>query len=202
MVPGTAGLRRGYDDPVPLRSDMFKRLVITLTVLAVLSMAPFGLWACGDTDFLDLDPDTSLHVTGRAIEVDIASYRLKVSGKVDQEISLEYDEIVHLTPKVTGSPDLVCPGYFVDKASWSGVPFKTVLDVAGVRPDAAWVRMKSADGFSIKVELEVALRPDSFLAYELEGQRLPVEHGFPLRAVLPGQDGARWVKWITELALE
>ena len=181
---------------------MFRRLVIPLLIQAALCVVPLGVSACADTDYLDLDPNTGLHITGRPTEVDIASYRLKVSGKVDQEISLEYDEILGLAPKVTGSPDLVCPGYFVDKASWSGVPFKTVLDMAGVRPDAAWVRMKSADGFSIKVELEVALRPDSFLAYELEGQTLAVEHGFPLRAVLPGQDGARWVKWITELVLE
>ncbi len=181
---------------------MFRRLGIPLVMLAAVWVVPLSVSACADTDYLDLDPNTSLHITGRPIEVEIASYRLKVSGKVDQEVSLEYDEILRLTPKVTGSPDLVCPGYFVDKASWSGVPFKTVLDVAGVRPDAAWVRMKSADGFSIKVELEVALHPASFLAYELEGQALPVEHGFPLRAVLPGQDGARWVKWIMELVLE
>ena len=64
------------------------------------------------------------------------------------------------------------------------------------------MRMKSADGYTIKVELEVALAPDSFLAYELDGKPLPVSQGFPLRAVFPGQEGNRWVKWIIELVVE
>jgi DMSO/TMAO reductase YedYZ molybdopterin-dependent catalytic subunit len=181
---------------------MPRRLLALLPLVAALSLVPLFTWACGDPGYLDVDPATGLHITGQPVEVDISSYRLEVTGKVDEPVSLTYEEILRLSPKVTGSPDLVCPGFFVDKADWSGVPFKTILDMAGVQPDAAWVRMKAADGFSIKVELEVALRPDSFLAYEVEGQTLPVSQGFPLRAVLPGEDGARWVKWIVGLILE
>jgi len=177
-------------------------LVAAVLVVGVALGLVFGLRRCvGDTDFNEVDPATGLHLTGTPTKVDISIYRLKVSGKVDKELSLTYDEIRAL-PKVTGSPDLVCPGYFVDKAAWSGVAFKSILDGAGVQPDAAWVRMKAADGYHSKVELGVALAPDSFLAYELNGKPLPVKQGFPLRAVFPGQEGSRWVKWIVELVVE
>jgi DMSO/TMAO reductase YedYZ molybdopterin-dependent catalytic subunit len=184
-----------------------KRLVLWLLLaLAVIGAAlgvllPLALRSTGP-DYLEVDPATGLHITGTPMEVEIATYRLKVTGKVERELSLSYEDILALTPKVTGSLDLVCPGYFVDKAAWSGVPFKTILDMAGVQADAAWVRMKAADGYSIKVELQVALEPDSFLAYQLDGKTLPVSQGFPLRAVFPGQEGNRWVKWILELVVE
>jgi DMSO/TMAO reductase YedYZ molybdopterin-dependent catalytic subunit len=181
---------------------MPKRLLITAVVAAALCLLLPLVWGCADADYLEVDPATELHVTGNPTEVDITSYRLVVSGKVEQGLSLSYDEILGLLPKVTASPELVCPGYFVDIAAWSGVPFRTILDMAGVQTDAAWVRMKSADGFSIKVELEVALAPDSFLAYELEGKTLPASQGFPLRAVFPDQEGSRWVKWVVELVVE
>jgi DMSO/TMAO reductase YedYZ molybdopterin-dependent catalytic subunit len=174
-------------------------LVVIAVGLGVL--LPLALRS-GGSDYLEVDPATGLHITGTPTEVDISSYRLKVTGKVERELSLTYDDILALTPKVTSSPDLVCPGYFVDKATWSGVTFKAILDMAGVKADAAWVRMKAADGYSIKVELAVALAPDSFLAYELSGKPLPEKQGFPLRAVFPGQEGNRWVKWIVELVVE
>jgi DMSO/TMAO reductase YedYZ molybdopterin-dependent catalytic subunit len=184
-----------------------KRLVLALLVgLAVIAVAlgvllPLVLRS-GGSGYLEVDPETGLHMTGTPTEVDIATYRLKVTGKVKRELCLSYEEILELKPKISGSPDLVCPGYFVDQAAWLGVTFKTILDAAGVVADAAWVRMRAADGYSIKVELEVAMAPDSFLAYELEGKTLPVSQGFPLRAVLPGQEGNRWVKWIIELVVE
>ncbi len=182
---------------------MSRRVIILATIMILAAAGVmFAAFRCaGDTDFQDVDPATGLHITGTPIEVDITTYRLRVTGKVDRELSLSYQEILAL-PKVTGSPDLLCPGYFVDKATWSGVTFKSILDQAGLRPEAAWVRMKSADGYSIKVELAVALAADSFLAHELSGEQLPISQGFPLRAVFPGQEGNRWVKWIVELVVE
>ena len=151
--------------------------------------------------YLSVDPATGLHMTGTPTVVDLASYTLKVSGKVANELNLTYDAL-RLLPKMTASPELVCPGFFVDNATWSGVPLKTILEMAGVEPDATEIRMNAADRYSVTVDLEVALDPDSFLAYELTGQTLPVLQGFPLRAVFPGQEGNRWVKWLLEIEVE
>jgi DMSO/TMAO reductase YedYZ molybdopterin-dependent catalytic subunit len=151
--------------------------------------------------YTEVDPATGLHVTGIPSAVDLASYRLRVTGKVVRELSLTYDEIRSL-PKVTASPTLTCPGAFVDHATWSGVPIPAILELAGVQPDAKRIRMEGADGYSSVLLIDEALQPQNFLAYELEGETLPALHGFPLRAVIPEHIGAFWVKWILEIQVQ
>ncbi len=149
----------------------------------------------------EVDPATGLHVTGYPVVIDFASYRLEVKGKVSKELSLTYDDLRRL-PKVTASPTLVCPGAFTDNATWSGVPIGVILEMAGVQADAKRIRMASADGYSSVLGLDEALQPGNFLAHELEGEPLPVLHGFPLRAVIPGHIGAFWVKWLVEIEVQ
>lgn len=151
--------------------------------------------------YLDPDLAAGLTMTGTPVEIDLASYRLKVSGKVDHELSLTYEEI-RLLPKMTASPWLECPGYFIDIAEWSGVPLNVILDMAGVHPDASRLRMISADGYVARIGMDVALAPDNFLAYEVDGETLPALHGFPLRAVLPERPGGEWVKWLLEIEID
>jgi DMSO/TMAO reductase YedYZ molybdopterin-dependent catalytic subunit len=151
--------------------------------------------------YLEVDAATGLHMTGTPTVVDLATYRLKVTGKVDHELSLTYDELRAL-PRVTARPDLVCPGYFVDSATWTGVPLKTILDMAGVQADATEVIMQSADNYNTGTYLKTVLDSGGFLAYELDGEPLPVLQGFPLRAVLPGEEGNLWAKWLIVIMVE
>jgi DMSO/TMAO reductase YedYZ molybdopterin-dependent catalytic subunit len=151
--------------------------------------------------YLGVDPAAGLTMTGTPVEVDIESYRLKVTGEVDNELSLAYDEI-RLLPKMTASPLLECPGYFVDQATWSGVPLTVILDMAEVHSDAYRLVLRAADGYSARIALDVALAPDNFLAYEVDGETLPALHGFPLRAVFPERAGGEWVKWLVEIVVE
>jgi DMSO/TMAO reductase YedYZ molybdopterin-dependent catalytic subunit len=148
-----------------------------------------------------MDTTTGLHMTGRVQVIDVGSYRLTVSGKVDRPLSLSYDDL-RCMPKVTATSDLVCPGVFEDTATWSGVPIKDVLDKAGVQPDAKTVQMKGADGYDASISVAMALNPHYYLAYEWEGKPLPIQHGFPLRAVFPGQPGSQWVKWLLEIIVK
>jgi DMSO/TMAO reductase YedYZ molybdopterin-dependent catalytic subunit len=148
-----------------------------------------------------LDRTTGLHVTGHAMTVDVASYRLKVSGLVDHPLSLSYDNL-RCMPKVTTRLILICLGVFEDTATWSGVPLKYILDLAGVQSGAKVIRLVAADKYETQMYLQDALKGGNFLAYELEGQPLPVLHGFPLRAVFPGMVGNRWVKWLVEIKVE
>lgn len=154
-----------------------------------------------DPGYTQLDETTGLHVTGTAKEIDLASYRLKVTGLVDRPLSLTYDEL-RCMPRVTDHPVLVCQGYFEDVANWTGVPLKYVLDMAGVQAGAKKVILTAADGYSTTLQLVDALLPGNFLAYELEGKPVPVLHGFPLRAVIPSMKGYAWVKWLVEMRVE
>jgi DMSO/TMAO reductase YedYZ molybdopterin-dependent catalytic subunit len=150
--------------------------------------------------YTDLDPSTGLHVTGQYQEIDVKSYRLEVSGKVDHPLSLSYDDL-RCMPKVETTTDLICPGYFKDEATWAGVPLTYILDLASVQQDAAGIEMFSADGYSAYLTLDVARSGKNFLAYEWDGQPLPILHGFPLRAAFPGLEGNRWVKWLVKIAV-
>lgn len=148
-----------------------------------------------------LDETTGLHMTGIPVRIDLADYRFKVTGLVDRPLSLSL-EALRCMPKVTATPTLTCPGYFVDKASWSGVPIKYVLELAGLQSSAQSLALVSADKYVTRMGLQTALKEENFLAYEWEGQPLPVLHGFPLRAVFPSLQGNFWVKWLVEIRVE
>lgn len=148
--------------------------------------------------YAQLDPSTGLHVTGTMQSINLGTYKLEVTGKVERPLKLGYDEL-RCMPRVSGRPVLVCPGFFTDTASWAGVPLKYVVDLAGVKPGAAGVRLLGADKYTASLPMDVAMKAGNFLAYEWEGHALPRLHGFPLRAVLPGLEGNQWVKWIVRI---
>jgi DMSO/TMAO reductase YedYZ molybdopterin-dependent catalytic subunit len=149
----------------------------------------------------ELDPTTNLHKSGTPQLIDVDAYTLEITGLVDQPLSLTYDQL-RCMPKVTDTPTLVCPQTFFDTAEWSGVRLAYILKLAGVQEGATNVRMKGADGYYANISLEDAMRPESFLAYEWEGEPLPIMHGFPLRAVLPDIYGSQWVKWLLEIEIQ
>jgi DMSO/TMAO reductase YedYZ molybdopterin-dependent catalytic subunit len=148
------------------------------------------------------EPETGLHVTSNALRVDLASYRLKVSGLVNQPLSLSYDDLRCL-PKVQADVRLECPGYFVDWATLAGPTIASVIALAGPRPGVATVTLTSVNGYSTHFSLAEAQAEENFLAYEWgsRGEPLPASHGFPVRAALPSKPGSAWVKWLEEIQL-
>jgi len=151
--------------------------------------------------FNELDKTTNLHVTGGYRVINVVDYRLKITGLVDHPISLTYDNLRCMT-KISASPLLVCPGVFEDQATWSGVPIKDVLSLAGVQVNAKNLLLISADGYKYPISISEALAGNNFLAYEVNGQTLPILHGFPLRAVFPNKYGSSWIKWLIEINVQ
>jgi len=149
----------------------------------------------------ELDESIGLHLTGSYQVVDPETYRLKVSGNVNNPLELTYDQIRCL-PKITAQPTLVCFGVFEDVAVWTGVSLKMILQLAGVKSDVGEVDLISADGYQISVPLSQAEEGGSFLAYEVNGQILPILHGFPLRAVFSDLPGSKWIKWLVEIQVK
>jgi DMSO/TMAO reductase YedYZ molybdopterin-dependent catalytic subunit len=148
--------------------------------------------------YTELDASTNLHMTGAYQVLDLQSYRLEIGGKVAHQLLLSYDDLRCL-PKVTQELVLNCPGYFTDVATWSGAPLETLLEQAGVEEGSYGIRLVSADGYYTELSMEDVRTSQPFLAYEWEGQPLPILHGFPVRAVFPGLSGGKWVKWLVKI---
>lgn len=151
--------------------------------------------------YTELDRSTGLHMTGTPQEIDLTSYRLRVTGKVDRPLSLTYDDL-RCMPRIQTSDVLICPGFFEDEATWAGASLMSVLDMAGVQPEATSLTLVGADEYSASVTLEQARASNSYLAYEWEGKPVPILHGFPVRAVFPSLQGNKWVKWLVEIKVE
>jgi DMSO/TMAO reductase YedYZ molybdopterin-dependent catalytic subunit len=150
-----------------------------------------------------LTPVDKLGRTGTPIDVDIESYRLVVDGLVEHPLSLTYDELLAY-PTVSEVLKLDCPGFFIDYAEWTGPLVKTLLDEAGVKPEATAVEFSEGGDYPYNktLTLETALGDDTLLAYQVNGVTLPVEHGYPVRLAVGSQLGSYWVKWLFRIEVQ
>ncbi|MFK4851562.1 molybdopterin-dependent oxidoreductase [Microbacterium sp. ZW T6_19] len=145
--------------------------------------------------------DTALIVP----QVDPADWSLRVHGMVDREVVLTWDDLL-ASPLQEADVTLACVsntvgGDLIGNARWLGLPVRDVLTRAGVHADADMVLSTSIDGFTASTPLEALTdERDSLLAVGMNGEPLPVEHGFPVRLVVPGLYGyVSATKWVTEL---
>lgn len=150
--------------------------------------------------------------------IDVENYHLTVTGMVKKELSLSFDDIQEEFPKVSvnallqGIDD---SGNVHSDTSWdtsstakfAGIRLRHVLLAAGVDSETRYVAFWSPDNdqstssFSGLIPIRKAMSPEVILAYEMNDEPLPIAQGFPLRVIVPNDDGAMTVKWITEIRL-
>jgi DMSO/TMAO reductase YedYZ molybdopterin-dependent catalytic subunit len=133
------------------------------------------------------------------------SWVLTVEGEVEFEIAYTYGDILEME-SVKQVTTLECVsntvgGPYISNAEWTGVPLRDVLAQAGVRDGVVDVALYADDDYSDSIPLEKAMEPDVILAYEINGEPLPDDHGYPLRLVVPGIYGMKHVKWIRHIEL-
>lgn len=145
--------------------------------------------------------DTALSVP--AINPD--TWVLKVTGMVAREVQLSYAEIL-AKPLVERHVTIACVsnevgGDLIGNARWLGWPVRELLAMAGLQPGADMVLSRSTDGWAAGTPLDVLTNDrDALLAVGMNGVPLPLEHGFPVRLVVPGLYGyVSATKWVTEL---
>ena len=153
-----------------------------------------------DNRNLEIDPLEQFGTMGPTdVEIDVKSYRLKVTGKVGRRLSLSYDQILTY-PSLTETVLLICPGFFSINGRWTGVHLKELMQEARVKKEAQHVTIKG-HGKSVKIPLEIVQQKKILLAYQVNGATLPQRHGFPLRLVFEDVYGSDWVKYVDELVV-
>ena len=155
-------------------------------------------------------------------QVNLAEWNLKVEGEVRSPVTLTMADLKQL-PRVelvavmecAGNDrsfyDPVVPGLQwahggVGNGRWAGVRLADVLKKAGLKDsarnalfDGADVPLGTMPDFQRTIPVKKALDPNTLLAFEMNGQTLPVQHGYPLRVVAPGWASDSWVKWVTRI---
>ncbi|WP_305789481.1 molybdopterin-dependent oxidoreductase [Symbioplanes lichenis] len=147
--------------------------------------------------------DTALSVP----RVDVGDWRLRVHGMVDREATYTFDDLLR-RPLVERDITLNCVssevgGPYTGTARWLGVPLAPLLREAGIDPAADQLVARSGEGMTIGTPVATVLDGrDAMLCVGMNGEPLPLEHGFPVRMLTPGLYGyAGACKWVTELEL-
>lgn len=146
--------------------------------------------------------DTALRVP----DVPLDGWSLRIHGMVDQELNLSFEDLLKrrlVEERIT----LTCVsnevgGEYVGNATWIGVPMRDLLEEAGVQDGADAVKSTSADDFTVGTPLDVLQDPqrNALVAIAMNGEPLPLEHGFPVRMVTPGLYGyVSATKWLVDL---
>lgn len=154
--------------------------------------------------------------------VNIRDWRLKVEGEVSKQLALTIDDVKALPPvelvsvaecagNGRGFYDPPVPGVqwgygAAGNGRWRGARLADVLKRAGIKESAKEILFDGADvplgtmpDFQRSIPVKKALDGNTLLAYEMNGETLPVKHGFPLRVVSPGWASDSWVKWLTSI---
>lgn len=175
--------------------------------------------------FVTAQQDFYVRCHGEVPALDEASHRLRVGGRVGAPLDLSMRELRARFPRRTVTAVMQCAGNrraeyrqvrpvsgdpwqpgAIGNAAWTGVALADVLRAAGVE-EAEGLHVAFAgcdevelDGerfrFGASIPIAKALSPEVLLAFEMNGEKLALEHGFPLRAVVPGQAGVRSAKWL------
>lgn len=153
-----------------------------------------------DSRNLDIDPLDQFGTMGPTdLPVDLATYRLKVTGEVVKPLSLNYDEVL-MRSSVTEDVLLICPGFFANHGRWTGIRLKDLIKEAQPTKEAAFVDIKGHEKMA-RIGLDSIDRKNIFLAYWINGVPLPRKHGFPIRLVYPDVYGDEWIKYVNEIAV-
>ncbi|WP_427129253.1 molybdopterin-dependent oxidoreductase [Pseudarthrobacter sp. S9] len=156
-------------------------------------------WLTPNKDFYRVD--TALSVP----EINAKDWEVRVHGLVEQEVRLSFQHLLdarliesHVSLTCVSNP---VGGNLAGNAKWLGMPIRDVLKMARPKEGADMVLSTSVDGFSASTPLEVLQDDrDAMLAIGMNGEALPLEHGYPVRMVVPGLYGfVSATKWVVDL---
>ena len=131
---------------------------------------------------------------------DFSDYRLEIAGSVDRPVKFSLADLKRM-PRRTQITKHMCEEGWSAIAEWTGVPLRTVLKAAAIRPTARFVEFHSFDGWIDSVDMVDALHPQTILAYGMNGSALPMGHGAPLRVRVERQLGYKSIKFLKRIVV-
>ncbi len=220
VQPWAQGFGEGVDAtpyglPIHFESDVVRRNVGWLTADTISSINFTPIHALDGT----ITPQGCAferHHSG-AIELSKDDYRLMINGLVDQPLVFTYADLERF-PRENHVYFCECAANtgmewagaqlngaqfthgMIHNMEYAGVSLRTLLAEAGVRTEGKWVFVEGADASSNgrSIPLEKAL-DDVLVAFKANGEALRMEHGYPVRLVVPGWEGNMWVKWLRRI---
>lgn len=153
-----------------------------------------------DNRELEIDPIEKFGTMGTTdISLDIKNYRLKITGRVKNPLSISFDQILKY-PQMTETVLLICPGFFAYNARETGIGLNPIVREAKPEKDVKYMDIKGADGKTVRIPLAKTKQKKILLAHRVNGEVLPQEHGFPIRLVYEDAYGDDWIKYVTEIS--
>ena len=136
---------------------------------------------------------------GPVPEVDLKTWDLQVFGEVENQLRFDFGEL-HALPAKDVTADIHCvTGWSRLGDTWTGVPIQVILGRARPKPDVTHVMAHCEYGYTTSVPLEVLDDEDVLLCYRWNGKDLSVEHGWPLRLLVPKKYFWKSAKWLRGL---
>ena len=182
----------------------------TSTTAGGASRTPFGPIADTVGISPSIVPNDKFYLIDTAVQVpqvDPNDWELTIDGMVDKPISISYQDLLdrstHIETVTLSCVSNEVGGSLVGNAIWQGVPLTELLDEAGVDPDASQIASWSRDGWSCGFPTDVAYDGRSaMVAVGMNGEPLPIRHGFPARLVVSGLYGyVSATKWLERIEL-
>ena len=132
---------------------------------------------------------------------DLSGWDFSVSGEVDTPLSLTWEQLNQL-PRVDVTEDIHCVTRWSRfDATFSGIPWAALSELAGQRPSARFAIAHAEGGFTANIPVEFLEREGALLATHADGEPLSAEHGWPLRLIVPGKYFWKSAKWLRGIEL-
>lgn len=131
--------------------------------------------------------------------IDKDTYKLKVTGLVQNPRNFAYDEIVNNFESYKKVVTLNCVEGWSVSILWEGILLKDLFKEVNPDPEAKTVIFHAADGYTTSFSIDYLINNNILMAYKMNDVILPAERGFPFQLVAESKWGYKWIKWITEI---
>jgi len=178
-------------------------VLMSIVVLILQTNQPIKLYPAEVREYQGEDLSSISHFRENSIKgpqnIDNQTYRLSVTGLVNNTLSLSYDQVLTDYQPYTKVVSLHCVEGWSVKILWEGFLLEDLLEQAGVDMNASTVIFRAYDGYSTALPMDYIKDRKIMIAYKMNDVTLPPERGFPFQLVAESQAGYKWIKWLTSI---